>query len=200
MPDTATTYLVTLAATVVVLLVAWRPVRHLITAVHEGGHALVAILGGHPARVRIHADTSGLTQSRGRAVIYLAGYPAPALVGLGCAWLVAHGRPGAVPIVLLAVVVLLLPLIRNAYGVLTVVVLAAALVAATTLEPLPVAYVLTWSLLLGAVRAVGEGARLSDADAMARATHVPGVLWRGLFWLVVLGAAGLGGWWMWTVL
>ena len=104
------------------------------------------------------------------------------------------------PIVLLVVVVLLLPLMRNAYGVLTVLVLGAALVAATTLEPLPVAYVLTWFLLLGAVRAVGEGARLSDADAMARATHVPGVVWRALFWLVALGAAGLGGWWMWSVL
>jgi hypothetical protein len=191
-----TTPLITLGAAVAIIAIAWRPVRHLITAVHEGGHALVAVLSGHPARVRIHADTSGLTRSRGGgALLFAAGYPAPALAGLGCAWLTTHGRPGAVPVVLLVAVALLLPLMRNVYGFLTIVVLGAALLAATTLDPEPVAYLLTWTLLIGALRAIGEGARLSDADALARITHVPAPLWRGMFWLVALGCGVLAAWW-----
>ncbi len=78
---------------------------------------------------------------------------------------------------------------------LTIVLLGAALFAATTLDPVPVAYLLTWILLLGAVRAIGEGARLSDADALARITHVPAPLWRALFWLVAVGCAALAAWW-----
>lgn len=191
-----TTPLITLGAAVAIIAIAWRPVRHLITAVHEGGHALVAVLSGHPARVRIHADTSGVTRSRGGgALLFAAGYPAPALVGLGCAWLTTHGKPGAVPVVLLAAVVLLLPLMRNVYGFVTIVLLGGALFWATRLDPEPVAYLLTWILLLGAVRAIGEGTRLSDADALARITRVPAPLWRTLFWLVAAGCAVLAAWW-----
>jgi hypothetical protein len=56
------------AALLVVLNTAtWRLSRNVITIAHEGGHALVSILTGRKLDgIRLHADTSGVTHSRGR--------------------------------------------------------------------------------------------------------------------------------------
>jgi len=62
----------------------------------------------------------------------------------------------------------------------------------------------TWFLLLGAVRPVLElqsersrgRASTSDADILARLTHVPGLIWVGVFLVVTVGSAVLGGWWI----
>ena len=44
----------------------WPLVRHAVTLVHEGGHALAAFASGRRLHgVRLHADSSGLTLSRG---------------------------------------------------------------------------------------------------------------------------------------
>ena len=57
---------------------------------------------------------------------------------------------------------------------------------------------LCWFLLLGGLRATRElrprrgGA--SDADMLARLTHVPGGVWRMFFWLVAGAAVVAGGW------
>jgi len=67
-----------------------------------------------------------------------------------------------------------------------------------------VAYGVTWLLLLGAVRAVVElhgsrrsaGGGGSDADALARSTRVPGLVWVGVFWLVTVACAVGGAWLM----
>src|SRR5699024_1767929 len=92
-----------LAVGIAALLVTWTPfgyriVRHLATVLHEAGHALVAALVGRKLRgIRVHADISGLTVSKGRptgpgmVATLLAGYPAPAVVGLAGAWLISHG-------------------------------------------------------------------------------------------------------------
>ena len=65
-----------------------------------------------------------------------------------------------------------------------------------------VAYGAAW-LLLGAVGAVVEqhGTRCgagggSDADALARLTRVPGVVWVARFWLVTAACAAAGAWFM----
>lgn len=78
--------------------VGYRLVRHLVTLVHEAGHALVAALAGRRLTgIRLHSDTSGVTVSRGRphgpgmVATVLAGYPAPALVGLGGALVLGAG-------------------------------------------------------------------------------------------------------------
>ena len=63
-------------------------------------------------------------------------------------------------------------------------------------------HALTWFLLLGAVRPVGElwrerrrrGLRTTDADQLARLTGVPATVWVGAFWLVTLAALALGAW------
>ena len=86
------------AAAVVVLPPVWRIGRHGITIVHEGGHGVAATVSGRRlSGIRLHSDTSGLTVSRGRphgpgmVFTLVAGYPAPALLGLGSAWLLGLG-------------------------------------------------------------------------------------------------------------
>src|SRR3712207_6392023 len=101
----------------------WRFARLLVTITHEGGHAVVAMLAGRRLRgIRLHSDTSGLTVSQGRAhgpgmvAMLAAGYLGPALVGLGAALMLAAGRSLGLLWLLLAVLVLMLLQIRNAYG------------------------------------------------------------------------------------
>jgi hypothetical protein len=60
---------------------------------------------------------------------------------------------------------------------------------------------MTWFLLLGGVRPVGELRRRrryqpglpTDAYILARLTHIPGAVWVALFGLVTLAALGAGG-------
>lgn len=201
-----------LSAAVVLVILAvpwlWRLARHLLTIVHEGAHAGVALLVGRRlAGIRLHSDTSGLTVSVGRprgpgmAATAFAGYPGPAVVGLGAAWLLAGGRPALVLWSLLVLVAVLALGVRNVYGLWTVLVTGGLLWLATRYaDPEPFAYALTWFLLLGAPRAVVELARAPrgarDADVLARLTRVPAALWVGVFWLVCVAAAVLGGWWL----
>ncbi|MBB5959265.1 hypothetical protein FHS29_005885 [Saccharothrix tamanrassetensis] len=190
----------------------WRFSRNTITIAHEGGHALVALLTGRRLEgIKLNADTSGVTVSRGRptglavVLMYVAGYVTPSLLGLGAAALVTaeQVRP-----LLWATVVLLagmLIMIRNLFGVLSVVLTGAVMFAvswyATAEWQAAFALFVAWFLLLGGVRPVGElqSRRLrgraphSDADQLARITRVPGLLWVLLFAVVTIGALLLGG-------
>ncbi|GAA1352836.1 M50 family metallopeptidase [Saccharothrix algeriensis] len=190
----------------------WRLSRNTITIAHEGGHALVALLTGRRLEgVKLNPDTSGVTVSRGRptgpavVLMYLAGYVAPSLLGLGAAALVAADR---VRPLLWATAVLLagmLLMIRNLFGVLSVVLTGAVVLAvswyATAEWQAAFALFVAWFLLLGGVRPVGELQRRrlrgrapnSDADQLARITRVPGLLWVLLFAAVTIGALLLGG-------
>jgi len=190
----------------------WRLSRNTITIAHEGGHALVALLTGRRLEgVKLNPDTSGVTVSRGRpagpavVLMYLAGYVTPSLLGLGAAALVAADR---VRPLLWATAVLLagmLLMIRNLFGVLSVVLTGAVVLAvswyATAEWQAAFALFVAWFLLLGGVRPVGELQRRrprgrapnSDADQLARITRVPGLLWVLLFAAVAIGALLLGG-------
>ena len=207
-----------MAAVALALLVVprvWPVVRNAVTVVHESGHALVAVLAGRRlAGVRLHSDTSGVTVSRGKprgpgmVLTLLAGYPAPALVGLGAAALLNAGRPLLVLWSTLLLLALLLLQIRNLFGLWVVLVCAALAVLVTgwgtSTVQTAVACALTWFLLLAAPRAVVELAasrrggrgRTSDADQLARLTHVPALAWIGVFGMVTVGAAVLGGSWL----
>ncbi|WP_156163720.1 M50 family metallopeptidase [Demequina subtropica] len=190
----------------------WHLVRHVVTLVHEAGHALVATLLGRDVRsISLHSDTSGLTVSRGDArrlplaLKAFAGYPAPGVTGLAIAWAVGAGHGIAVLWVSVAALLLVLMRVRNVYGVLVVVAVAAGLGWAAWALPdewrVGIACGLAWLLLIGGVRAVVElqgtrrgGARGSDADALARLTHVPGGVWVALFWLVTVACLVAGAW------
>ena len=158
------------APVVLVVLVVprlWHLARHVLTVVHEGAHAGVAVLSGRRlAGVRLHADTSGLTVSVGRprgpgmVATAFAGYVGPAVLGLGAAWLLGRGYAVGLLWLMLVALALLLVQVRNGYGLWVVLVGGAALVAVTWWAPtawqVAVAYAMTWLLLLGAPRAVVE--------------------------------------------
>ncbi|MEV0679674.1 M50 family metallopeptidase [Actinosynnema sp. NPDC050436] len=190
----------------------WRWSRTTITIAHEGGHALVALLTGRRLEgIKLNADTSGVTVSRGKptgvavVLMYLAGYVTPSLLGLGAAALVTSDQVRPLLWATVGLLAAMLVMIRNLFGVLSVVVTGGVMFAvswyATAEWQAAFALFVAWFLLLGGVRPVGElqsrrvrgRAPQSDADQLARITRVPGVLWVLVFAAVTLGALVLGG-------
>ncbi|SDT76490.1 M50 family metallopeptidase [Actinoplanes derwentensis] len=198
----------------------WRVARNAVTIAHEGGHALIALLTGRKLKgIRLEFDTSGLTLSSGRPtglgmiLTLLFGYIAPSLVGVLGAWLLGGNR--ITLLLWLAVVLLLLMLIniRNLFGVVSLLITGAIVFAVSWFaEPqtqAAFAYAGVWFLLFGGVRPVFELQSLrsrgrmrdSDADQLARLTHLPALFWVGVFlvinlFAVVTGAFLLAGQWL----
>ena len=199
------------AALLVVVPGLWPVTRHAVTVAHEAGHAVVAALTGRRLTgIRLHADTSGLTLSRGRPrgpgmiLMLLAGYPGPALLGVGAAALVAAGRSVLLLWALLVLLALMLLLVRNLFGLWVVLAGGAGVAVVTWYATAPVqtavSATLAWFWLLAAPRTVLElavtrrrsGSRTSDADQLAGLTHVPAVVWVALFLVLTLTAALAG--------
>ncbi|WP_433531466.1 M50 family metallopeptidase [Micromonospora sp. CA-263727] len=208
--------LVLLTGLVALLVVStrlpWRIARNAITIAHEGGHALAALLTGRKLRgIRLHSDTSGLTLSAGRptgpgmVLTLLAGYVAPPLVGLGGAWLIAGNRITLLLWLAVALLLGMLVMIRNVFGVLSLLVTGGAVLAVSWYASPQVqaafAWTGVWFLLLGGVRPVVELQRLrarggmpaSDADQLAGITGLPAFFWVVLFGLVNLAVLVVGG-------
>ncbi|MEV1045015.1 M50 family metallopeptidase [Streptomyces sp. NPDC049916] len=205
----------TLALVAVVPNPIWRLARNTITIAHEGGHGLVALLTGRQlSGIRLHSDTSGLTVSRGKPtgigmiLTAAAGYTAPSLLGLCGAWLLTNGRITLLLWVATALLAVMLVMIRNVYGALTVILTGTTFLLVSWLADSDVqsafAYVVVWFLLLGGVRPPFElqskrrhgGAPDSDADQLARLTHAPAALWLFLFHAVSLCSLIGGGRWL----
>lgn len=208
---------VLLAAVLAMAVVAWPPswrvTRTVVTIAHEGGHALTAVLAGRGLTgIRLHPDTSGLTVStgarRGPGLVFtfLAGYPAPPLLGLGGALLVAADRVSLLLWIALLLLVATLIHIRNLYGAVAVLG-TGAVVAVVAVRGEPAlqagfAAALCWFLVLGGIRAVRELQRgrsrghhaSSDADMLAGLTGVPGGLWAAVFWLLGVASAVTTAW------
>ena len=193
---------------------SWRLAGKVITIAHEGGHALVSLVSGRRLEgIRLHADSSGVTYSRGRrsgpglVLTAAAGYVTPSLLGAGAAWLLAARHLTAMlwlAVVLLAATLLA---IRNAFGAVAVLATAGGVVAVSWFASAAVqagfGYLAAWFLLFGGLRPVLELARGSmgrrqrwsrgsDADQLARLTGAPEGLWITLFVLVALAALVAG--------
>lgn len=105
---------------------------------------------------------------------------------------------------LVALLSLMLLLIRNAYGVLVLLVAGAAVFAITWyLTPAwqsAVAYLITWVLLIAAPKPVVEliiqrrqgRDHGSDVAQLSRLTSIPGGLWAGLFLICSLAGLAVG--------
>ncbi|MEU1981614.1 M50 family metallopeptidase [Nocardia sp. NPDC019395] len=189
----------------------WRVTRNVVTIAHEGGHALLALLSGRRLNaITLHSDTSGLTVSSGKPYGFgmiltaLAGYPAPPLVGLGFAALLGAGRITLMLWIAIAALVAMLVMIRNVYGVISVVTTGALVFVVSWFgsDELQAgfAYLATWLLLLAGSRPVLELQRTrsrmrdgtTDADQLARLTKLPGLLWVVVFLGIALGALAIG--------
>jgi hypothetical protein len=202
-----------LAFVAVLWAVSWRWTRTVVTIAHEGGHALTAVVAGRGLTgIRLHPDTSGLTVSTGArggpglVFTFLGGYPAPSLLGLGGAVLVATDRASLMLWLALGLLVATLIHVRNLYGAVAVLA-TGALVGAVAGWGGPrlqdgFAAALCWFLVFGGLRAVRELQRgrrrglhgSSDADMLARLTPLPGGMWTGLFWLVAVAAVITAAW------
>ncbi|OIV37213.1 hypothetical protein BIV57_12330 [Mangrovactinospora gilvigrisea] len=196
------------AAAALLLVVSrpsWRIGRNLVTIAHEGGHGLAAVLTGRRlTSIRLHSDTSGLTVSRGRphgpgmVLTAAAGYTAPPIVGLAGAWLLSADHITALLWLAIVLLFLMLLMIRNAYGVVAVLVTGGLIFAVSWFASASVqagfAYVVVWFLVLSGVRPVIElqakrsrgEAPESDADQLGRLTPFPAGLWIFLFFAVSL--------------
>jgi hypothetical protein len=201
------------AALAVVIDGIWRWSRGVVTIAHEAGHAVVALATGRRLTgIKLHADTSGLTLSVGRprgpgmVATAFAGYVTPSLVGLAGVALLAFDQVTVMLWASAAVLAAMLVMVRNAYGALTLVATGAVVVGVSLYASADVqaafAYAMTWFLLVGGVRPVGELRRqrryqpgsVTDADMLAHLTRLPGSIWVTLFGLVTLASLGAGGW------
>ena len=206
-----------LAALVIVLNAqSWRVASKVITIAHEGGHALVSVLSGRRLDgIRLHADSSGVTYSRGRrrgpglVLTAAAGYVTPPLLGAGAAALLAERHQTAMLWLALVLLAATFLAVRNAFGALAVLATAAGVFAVSYLGSAAVqagfAYLAVWFLLFGGMRPVLELSRrrrssrprtpragLSDADQLARLTGVSRNVWVVAFLLVCTAALALG--------
>ncbi|TDB75747.1 M50 family metallopeptidase [Micromonospora sp. KC723] len=199
------------ALAVVSARLPWRVARNAVTIAHEGGHALAALLTGRRLHgIRLHSDTSGLTLSAGRPTgpgmiaTLLAGYVAPSLVGLVGAWLLGGNRITLLLWITVVLLLAMLVMIRNVYGVLSLLVTGGVVLAvswyASPQTQAAFAWTSVWFLLLAGVRPVVELRRVrsrgrmpeSDADQLARLTPFPALFWVAVFGLVNLGALAIG--------
>ncbi len=205
------------AAAVAVVLVlappAWRVTRHLITLVHEAGHAVIAVVTGRRLNaIRLHTDTSGLTLSTGKPrgpgmmATAAAGYLAPSALGLGLVALVRADQTGIALYVGLSVLALMLVFIRNWFGLLVVGISGAGVAILVWKADQRVqdfaALTFAWFLLIAAPRTVVDlwshrrrsRTRTSDADILARLTHLPAAVWNLVFLLLTGAALGTAIW------
>ncbi len=195
---------------------AWRIARHLVTIVHEGGHAMAALLTGRRLRgIRLHSDSSGVTLSHGRPrgfgmfLTLIAGYLAPGLFGLLAAVLLWQRHALAVLWVAVLLLCLMLLQIRNFHGLYSMLVAGLGVFAvfwwgSAQVQSLT-AYGFTWFLLLAGPAGVidlhrarrGGRARDSDADQLAGLTRLPGLFWVILFLVANVAALAGGAWLIW---
>jgi hypothetical protein len=212
-------WVIAMSGTIALLIVlnarAWHLARNAITIAHEGGHALASVLSGRRLDgIRLHSDTSGVTYSRGRrtgpaaVITSAAGYLTPSLLGAGAASLLAAHHVIAMLWLMLALLAATFLAIRNAYGVLALLVTVGAVLAVSWFGTAAIqaafGYTAAWFLLLGGVRAVaelqgrrrsrrrGQQVSTSDADQLGRLTGVPGGAWVAFFALVSVAALVLG--------
>jgi Peptidase M50B-like len=177
----------------------WRLARHISVIAHEGAHVVAGWSVGHRVTsVKLNRDATGETitlgQDRFRPIIVgFAGYLGPSLFGLAAACFIALDQITIALGLALVCLAIMLILIRNFFGVISVV-LNGVLVFLVLRYGTPAvqavaACALSWFLLFSGVRWVlmhGTGAQ--DAINLTKATRIPRFVWV-IFWLAITVAA-----------
>lgn len=187
----------------------WRVLRIVVTLVHELGHAFVGVLCGRRfTGFVVRSDMSGeavtVGKPSGAGLVWTtaAGYPAPAIFGL---LLTAAAMSGWAPVVLTVVLVVLLISLIRIRSLLTALVMLAVMAGVAALwwwrsdaVQAEVLLGLGAFLLFGAWRQWANVARSansgSDPARLAALTHLPRVVWLGLFFLVITACTAGAAW------
>ena len=184
------------------------PLRLFVTFIHEGSHALTAVLtGGHVSNIAVMPDASGVTYTSGGSelLIVMAGYIGAA--SYGAVMLSLARRPGAARSILglSGVIVALLDvfLVRNGFGFGWGLAIAAGLLLASVRLSPKVAELA--AMFLGVQCVVNSLSDLrtlvglstlvngpvSDAVLMSQIIPLPPIVWAVLWSLLSLSALGL---------
>lgn len=195
----------TLLWRVPILGLLFYPFRLLNTFVHELSHGLAAVLtGGQFERFMVYPNREGLALINGgsRFVVANAGYLGSAFFGGGLILLSATSI--AIQTILLglgfALAIACLLFVRNLFGFFAGLLLAlglgaagvyldeeqATLVFALLAMQLPLAAVNSLIDLIRHSMLPIDGEQLSDAQVLARATHIPALIWALLWFLTAL--------------
>ena len=223
-PASASPGLLLLAAAAIV--VAWQvpygpqalyPLTLLATFAHEMGHGIAALLvGGDFDRLSLHANGSGLAEWRGeagrfaRAAIAAGGLLGPTVAGVGLLLLAGSTRQARVLLWVFAagLVFCVAMWVRNPFGIVFLLAMAAALAAAGRwlkdsgaaflLHVLAAVLCLSWfrdlDYMFSGTAVVGGVARPSDSAVIAQNLWLPFWFWGALVAVLSLGLLVLGLW------
>jgi hypothetical protein len=204
---------VVLAVAVSIPDVTWRVFGLFTTLVHELGHATAAVIsGGGVTGITVDRNHGGSTRTENWgffATVFtaFAGYPAPAVTGLGLIWAVTNGYSPAATFAATIIVVFTILFIRNWVGagvVAGTAVFSAALWFYGTAEVQSyVLLVVAIALLVGSARGFLTVARVhlldrdrlatSDAYILFRETLIPSPIWLLLFAGTIAGSVWFAG-------
>ena len=178
--------------------------------IHESGHALVAlILGMQVSKIKLDSKGNGVTEFYSRPGIRnipvaLAGYIAPAALGIALTYLIGTENLNAAIALLSFTFILLAVFVRSLVAILLNALLGGILYLALNLsQPLSTAILMVFIGILIAsgitgvweayrVRKRGTGEGLTDSQVLSRLTLiVPSIIWDILFALANLAATVL---------
>jgi Peptidase M50B-like len=174
--------------------------QHVNTMAHEGAHAAVgSVMGRRVTGVKLSGDGTGLTglagpRGAGLVLAGLVGYLGPSAVGVGAAKLIEVGHSVAVLwLTLLALVLLMVPLRRSAFGLTAVIATGIGIYLVARYAPVggqvALAYGIAWFLLLSGIRVVlRHGRDAHDAVVLRQLTRLPPGVWASA-WLAGSAAA-----------
>ena len=175
------------------------------TLLHESGHAIFSLLtNGSVEHIELFSDTSGVTLTKNRSkfsafIVSLSGYPFASACALLFFYLIKHDNFPVILYILLSLITInLILFVRNTYGIIWLLSLAAAIIALmyikTELPVLIFIYLVSSLSLSESVVSTFVLIKISlktpkkagDAANLAKSTHIPALIWSLCFLVFAL--------------